>query len=111
MSAPSFCTLSGKVYSGGAAADGAMVRVRITGTSANPGTPAGDGQQIGQAVTVYTVAGAWSVALPQGVYFRIEIPAAGLDAVGVVPNTTEADLSAVSLSAYDLWSYSLPGAL
>ena len=102
MSAPSTCTLSGKVYSAGAlATTPVLVRVRIAGLN---GTPTGDGQSVGTPATTYTAAGLWSVVIPQGVAFRIQIPQSGLDAIGTAPATATADLADITLSDYGLWA-------
>lgn len=109
MTAPSFCTLSGLVYANGAVVENAMVRITISGPNVGLGTPVGDGHHRGQARTVYTDSnGAWSMSLPQGVYFRVEIPGVFLDAVGTVPSSSTSDLINVSLTDYRTWSYSFP---
>jgi len=111
MSAPSTCTLSGKVYESGALATTVyLVRIRVNGTeTSTAGTPTGDGQSVGNATCVYTSAGLWSLVLPQGVTFRIEIPAAGLNAVGTVPTSSTADLADITLEDYVTWSRRNPG--
>lgn len=104
MSAPSTCTLSGKVYQDGAlATTPALVRIRLIGASDIGGTPTGDGQSTGAARSVYTAAGIWSIVVPQGVTFRIEIPLAGLDVVGTVPDASTADVSDLSTEDYLTW--------
>ncbi len=116
MSAPSTCTLSGKVYESGALATTVyLVRIRIAGadglSALVTGTQTGDGQSIGNAASVYTANGLWSIVLPQGVAFRIEIPGAGLDAVGAVPASSSADLSNLTLEDYVTWSRRNPGSV
>ena len=110
MSAPSTCTLSGKVYESGALATTVyLVRIRIAGadglSALVTGTQTGDGQSIGNAASVYTANGLWSIA------FRIEIPGAGLDAVGAVPTSSTADLSNLTLEDYVTWSRRNPGSV
>lgn len=99
MSAPSVCVLSGIVYTAGSEpAANALVRIRIS-----PGlvAAAGDGFHSSAPQATYAASdGSWSLTLPQGEDFRIEIPIAGIDAIGTVPATATADLASVTLYPY-----------
>lgn len=99
MSAPSTCVLSGILYTGaGAPLEGALVRIRINGSTY---AWAGDGFAAADPQKAYTdSAGAWSITLPQGEVFLIEIPSSLLAAVGTVPSSSTASISDVSLTEY-----------
>ena len=97
MSAPATCTLSGTVYLGVTGQGGALVRWRVV--SETPPVVAGDGWASGDPTVTYTGSdGAWSLTLPQGLTVWLEIPAAGVDHLLVVPATATATMADVSLS-------------
>lgn len=93
------CTISGTVRTpAGDLKAGAMVRVRILGSSS---ALRGEDAYSSASVTTYTDEdGSWSVDVPQGAVFRIKIPEADLDATGSAPAALEADLSTIPLT-YD----------
>ena len=87
MAAP-VCTVSGVVTDGtGTAWPRAIVRARILDGGRGL---VRDGVAVGLGtVTVLTgISGEWAVALPQGARIRVEIPAAGVDHVGLLPSSS-----------------------
>ena len=80
------CTISGTVQTpAGVAVQNAMVRYRIL-------TPLDSAIHVTVfALTTWTASdGTWSVTLAQGATARIEIPSAGIDEWGEVPNASTA---------------------
>lgn len=98
MTAPSTCTVSGTLYAAsGAAASGTLVRARVV--SSSPPVTAGDGTAVGTPIVTYTdAAGAWSLALPQGLSVWIEIPEAGVDHTFTVPSSSTSTFGALTLT-------------
>ncbi len=98
MSGPATCTVSGTIYGpDGAAYAGALVRVRVY---EQPPVEGGDGVIAVDADSTATDEfGTWALVLPQETIVWLEIPAAGVDHLFVVPATATARLSDVSLAA------------
>lgn len=87
MAAP-VCTVSGTLTdAAGAAKARALVRARVLDDDAGS-VRSGVAVSIEAVTTVTDAAGAWSIALPQGASVRIELPAAGVDHVGTMPETS-----------------------
>ena len=101
MAAPT-CTVSGTLTdAAGAAKARALVRARVLDDDVGS-VLSGVAVSI-EAVTVVTdAAGEWSIVLPQGASVRIELPAAGVDHVGTVPETSTVafDVLFQSMSPY-----------
>lgn len=97
------CTLSGALANGaGAAMANEFVRARIIDCHES-GFVSDDGPvSIGAAVVMTDASGAWSFTFPQGARVRVEIPAAGIDHVGTLP---EASTSAFTDLYPSMWRY------
>lgn len=80
------CILSGVLADGaGTAVANEFVRARIIDCHES-GFVSDDGPvSIGAAVVMTDDAGVWSFTFPQGARVRVEIPAAGIDHVGTLP--------------------------
>lgn len=87
MAAPT-CTVSGTLTdAAGAAKARALVRARVLDDDVGS-VLSGVAVSI-EAVTVVTdAAGEWSIVLPQGASVRLEIPSAGVDHVGTIPDAS-----------------------
>jgi len=87
MAAP-VCTVSGTLTdTAGTARARALVRARVLDRGkglVRDGVAVG----IGTVTTVTDAAGAWSIALPQAARIRLEVPAAGVDHVGKLPDAS-----------------------
>ncbi len=87
MAAP-VCTVSGVVTDGiGTAWPRAIVRARIL--DAGKGLVRdGVAVELGTVAALTGTSGEWAVALPQGARIRLEIPAAGVNHVGLLPSSS-----------------------
>lgn len=87
MAAP-VCTVSGTLTSAaGAAKARAVVRARVLDDEAGA-VLSGVAVSIEPVTIVTDQDGAWSIGLPQGASVRIELPAAGVDHVGTLPESS-----------------------
>ena len=101
MAAP-VCTVSGTLTdAAGTAKARAVVRARVLDDEEGS-VLTGFAVSIEPVTTVTDAAGAWSITLPQGARVRIELPAAGVDHVGTVPETSTVafDVLFQSMSPY-----------
>ena len=91
------CTISGFVRdASGEPVVGAMVRVKIGG-----GATALRGGDAYSSATISTFTdddGAFSIDVPQGAAFRIQIPECDIDATGTAPSAYEATLDSIPLT-------------
>lgn len=87
MAAP-VCTVSGTLTdAAGTAKARAVVRARVLDDEEGS-VLTGFAVSIEPVTTVTDAAGTWSVVLPQGAIVRIQIPVAGIDHVGTVPDAS-----------------------
>lgn len=86
MAAPA-CVVSGVLTdAAGAVRPRALVRARVL-DDGEGSVLSGVAVSIEALTTVTDAAGAWAISLPQGASVRIELPAAGVDHVGTMPET------------------------